>query len=143
MLRRLLGRVLMLTLVAVLFLNCGSSSSPTLGSGTVFTFIGDLPSCDILSFHVLITDVVLTPVTGPGMGQGLRQNSTPTYNCAGWRNTTTIWETNTMIAEANNKANLFMPPPFLVISAPTQTPQFRPSPETFPATAPTFAVSPP
>ena len=141
--RRLLGVLLMLTLVAVLFLNCGSSSSPTPGSGTVFTFIGDLPSCDILSFHVLITDVVLTPVTGPGMGHGLPVNSTPTFNFAGWRDANTVLGTNTMIAEAYNQGQLVMSTPTLVIYDPTQNPPIRTVPATLPGTAPTFAVNPP
>ena len=99
MLRRLLGVFLMLALAAALFLSCGSSSPAPPPTGTVITFIGDLPSCDILSFHVLITDVVLTPVSRPGMGHGLPTNSTPTFNFAAWRGANAILGTNTMNAE--------------------------------------------
>jgi len=143
MLKRSLGVFLLLTLAAALFLGCGSSSSPTPGSGTVFTFIGDLPSCDILSFHVLITDVVLTPVSGGGMGHGLPVNSTPTFNFAGWRDANTLLGSNTMIAEAYNQGQMVMSTPTLVIYDPTQNPPIRVVAATLPSTAPTFAVNPP
>jgi len=134
----------MMGLVAVLFVSCGSSSSTTTtGTGTVFTFIGDLPSCDILSFHVLITDVVLTPVSGPGMGHGLPTNSTPTFNFAAWRDASTILGTNTMNAEAYNQGQLVMSTPTLVIYDATQSPPIRTVTAVLPGTAPTFACNPP
>jgi hypothetical protein len=125
------------------FLSCGSSSTPVPGTGTVFTFLGDLPSCDILSFHVLITDVILTPVSGSGMGHGLPTNSTPTFNFAAWRHANTILGTNTMIAEAYNQGQLVMSTPTLVIYDRTQNPPIRTVVATLPGTAPTFAVNPP
>jgi hypothetical protein len=143
MLRRLLGVFLMLALAAALFLSCGSSSPAPPPTGTVITFIGDLPSCDILSFHVLITDVVLTPVSGPGMGHGLPTNSTPAFNFAAWRDANTILGTNTMNAEPYNQGQLVMSTPTLVIYDPTQSPPIRTVTATLPGTLPTFAVNPP
>jgi hypothetical protein len=143
MFRRLLGALLMLGLVAALLLSCGSSSTPTPETGTVFTFLGDLPSCDILSFHVLITDVVLTPVSGPGMGHALPTNSTPTFNFAAWRDANTILGSNTMNAEAYNQGQLVMSTPTLVIYNPTQNPPIQTVTATIPSTSPTFAVNPP
>src|SRR6516165_4704436 len=143
MLRRLLGVVLMSALAAVVFLSCGSSSTPVPGTGTVFTFLGDLPSCDILSFHVLITDVILTPVSGSGMGHGLPTNSTPTFNFAAWRGANAILGTNTMNAEPYNHGQLVMSTPTLVIYDPTQSPPIRTVTATLPGTLPTFAVNPP
>jgi hypothetical protein len=143
MVRRLPGVLLVLGLAAVLFLSCGSSSTTTPGIGTVFTFLGDLPSCDILSFHVLVTDVVLTPVSGPGMGHGLPVNNTPTFNFAAWRDANTILGNNTMEAEAYNMGQMVMSTPVLVIYDPTQNPPIRNVTATLPATAPTFPVNPP
>jgi len=143
MFRRLLGGGLVLTLAAALFLSCGSSSTAPPATGTVFTFMGDLPSCDILSFHVLITDVVLTPVSGPGMGHGLPANSTPTFNFAAWRDASTILGSSTMNAEAYNQGQLVMSTPTLVIYDLTQSPPIRTVTATLPGTSPTFAVNPP
>jgi hypothetical protein len=143
MLRRLLGVLLMLALAAVLFLSCGSSSTTTPETGTVFTFIGDSPSCNILSFHVLITDVVLTPVSGPGMGHGLPTNSTPTFNFAAWRDASTILGTNTMNAEAYNQGQVVMSTPTLVIYNPTQSPPIQTVTAVLPGTSPTFPINPP
>jgi hypothetical protein len=143
MLRRLLGFFLIFSLAAVLFLSCGSSSTPTPETGTVFTFLGDSPSCDILSFHVLITDVVLTPVSGPGMGHGIPTNSTPTFNFAAWRDANTILASNTMNAEAYNQGQVVMSTPTLVIYDPTQSPPIRTVTASLPGTAPTFPVNPP
>jgi hypothetical protein len=143
MFRRLLGVVFTLALAAVLFLSCGSSSTAPPVTGTVFTFIGDLPSCNILSFHVLITDVVLTPVSGPGMGHGLPTNSTPTFNFAAWRDASTLLGSNLMNAEVYNQAQLVMSTPILVIFDPTQSPPIRTVNATLPGTAPVFAINPP
>jgi hypothetical protein len=143
MFRRLLGVFLLLALAALLFLSCGSSSPAPPGTGTVFTFIGDSPSCNILSFHVLITDVVLTPVTGPGMGHGLPTNATPTFNFAAWRDASTILGSNTMDAEAYNQGQVVMSTPTLVIYDPTQSPPIRTVTAALPGTSPTFPINPP
>jgi hypothetical protein len=142
MFRRLLG-VFLLALAASLSLSCGSSTPAPPGTGTVFTFIGDSPSCNILSFHVLITDVVLTPASGPGMGHGLPTNSTPTFNFAAWRDASTILGSNAMDAEAYNQGQVVMSTPTLVIYDPTQSPPIRTVTAALPGTSPTFPVNPP
>src|ERR1051326_8261827 len=49
------GVMAMTILATALTVSCGDSSNPpqAVGSGTLFTFIGDSPICDVLSFHVL------------------------------------------------------------------------------------------
>src|SRR6516225_4028302 len=103
-------------LAAVLFLSCGgSSSSTTTGTGTVFSFIGDAPSCDILTFRVLISDVVMIPPSGPGRGHGLPGNSTPKVNFAAWRDASTLLSTNTAAVDTYTQGQLVMSVPTLVI----------------------------
>ncbi len=144
MFRRLLGGFLMMGLAAVLFLSCGSSNSITTpGTGTLFSFIGDAPSCDILTFRVLITDVVLTPASGPGMGHGLPVNSTPKVNFAAWRNASTILGTNSVAEDTYTQGKLVISIPNLVVFDPTQSPPIRTVAATLPSTTPSFPIEPP
>ncbi len=144
MFRRLLGGFLMMGLTAVLFLSCGGSNSTTPpGTGTLFSFIGDAPSCDILTFRVLITDVVLTPASGPGMGHGLPVNSTPKVNFAAWRDASTILGTNSVAEDTYTQGKLVISIPNLVVFDPTQSPPIRTVTATLPSTTPSFPIEPP
>jgi len=139
-----LGTFLVMELAAVLFLSCGgSSSSTTTGTGTVFSFIGDAPSCDILTFRVLISDVVMIPPSGPGRGHGLPANSTPKVNFAAWRDASTLLSTNTVAVDTYTQGQLVMSIPTLVIFDPTQNPPIRTVTASLPSTTPTFAIEPP
>ena len=144
MFRRLLGGFLMMGLAAVLFLSCGGSNSTTTpGTGTLFSFIGDAPSCDILTFRVLITDVVLTPASGPGLGHGLPVNSTPRVNFAAWRDASTMLGTNRVAEDTYTQGKLVISIPNLVVFDPTQSPPIRTVTATLPSTTPTFPIEPP
>lgn len=135
----------MMELAALLFLSCGggSSSTTTAGSGTVFSFIADAPSCDILTFRVLISDVVMTPPIGPVRGHGIPTNSTPKVNFAAWRDASTLLSTNTVTEETYTQGQLVMSIPTLVVYDPSQDPPIRTVTASLPSTAHTFAIQPP
>lgn len=141
--RRRLG-ILLITGLGAALLSCGGySSSTTPGNGTVFSFIEDAPSCDILTFRTLITDVVMIPPGGPARGHGVPTNSTPTVNFAAWRDSSTILSTNTVQEGTYTEGQLVMSTPTLVVFDPTQNPPIRTVSATLPTTTPTFAIEPP
>src|SRR5215831_18355123 len=144
MLKRLLGALLITLVAAVLFLSCGgSNSSPTPGVGTVFSFIGDSPSCDILTFRVLVTDVVMIPPSGPARGHGVPTNSTPKFNFAAWRDAFTILSTNTVVEDTYTQGQLVMSIPTLVVFDATQNPPISTVSASLAGTTPTFPIEPP
>ena len=143
MFRRLVGLFLIIGLAAR-FLSCGGSSSTTTpGTGTVFSFIGDAPSCDILTFRALITDVVMIPPSGPARGHGVPTNNTPKINFAAWRDAFTLLSTNTVQEDTYTQGQLVMSIPSLVIFDPSQNPPIRSVTVSLPSTAPTFSIQPP
>ena len=145
MLKRLLDALLITLVAAVLFLSCGggSNSNPTPGVGTVFSFIGDSPSCDILTFRVLVTDVVMIPPSGPGRGHGVPTNSTPKFNFAAWRDASTILSTNTVVEDTYTQGQLVMSIPTLVVFDATQNPPISTVSASLPGATPTFPIEPP
>src|SRR2546426_7784265 len=64
MAKRALGIGLIVGLAAFAFTGCGggsSTSTPPVGTGVLFSMIGDAPACDILAFRANITKMTLTP----------------------------------------------------------------------------------
>ncbi len=144
--RRLLGAVLVAGLVATLFSSCSSSSSsstPPPTTGTVFTFIGDTPLDDILTFRVLVTDVTLTLQSGTGTYHAFPTNGSVKVNFAAWQDDSTFLSITSLTPGTYSSGSLVISIPQLVLYDPTQSPPIRVVTATLPSTTPTFTIEPP
>jgi Domain of unknown function (DUF4382)/Domain of unknown function (DUF5666) len=72
--RRVTGGLLLASVAALMTIACGGSSSRNLQqtantNGALYSFVGDTPSCDVLSFGVFLTEMSLHKAGKPSTSQ--------------------------------------------------------------------------
>jgi Domain of unknown function (DUF4382) len=131
MARRVFAIGLLLTLSS-LAPGCGNSSStpstPTgvSGTGTLYTFIGDTPICDVLALRLNVTQMVLG-VTNSANTVGVLSslNTVISVDLASLRNTVVPLAISTVDAGAYNRVSLGLSAGTMYLYDPTQNPPIK------------------
>jgi hypothetical protein len=150
MLKRVLAAGLTIGLAALLLFSCGGNSgttTPTPGTGGLFTFLGDAPVCDALSLRLAITGLTLTP-QGGGNEVGVIQTtatSAPSIlvNFASLRDSPTLISVTNVTEGTYDQGAFAFSTPKLVVFDPTQSPPVLIPIVEFTTLAPTFTINPP
>ncbi len=130
MFKRMLAVALTLGATVGALTSCGSDTStnpkPQPGKGTVFTFVGDAPVCDILSFRVPITGMTLTPMGGGSAVSVFPPPPAPPpsikVNFAELRDFSTVLSFNNVPEGTYDQATLMLSLPQIVVFDPTKNP---------------------
>ena len=91
MLKRRLTIGVLAVLAGGVLLSCGSSSSTsTSNTGTLFTFIGDTPMCDILSTRMTVSGLTVSQQGGGGASAIISSSSSLRLNLGDLRDSSTV-----------------------------------------------------
>ena len=146
--RRMSAATCTVLLAAALLTSCGSSSTPkSPGSGSLFTFIGDVPFCDVLSFRVLATGsskpTLFLRIAGTTSNVVVIPSTAAVkLNFAELRDFSTVLNLASVPAGTYDQATLVMSGPTLEVYDPTQSPPVRTITATLPTTAPAIPIRP-
>jgi hypothetical protein len=134
-----------------LLCSCGgsSSSSPAKAAptGSLLTLIGDAPLCDVVSFNVTVTGLMLTPVGGgPQVGViATTATSAPTIavNFGVLRDFTTVLNLSNVAQGTYDQATILLSSAQLAVYDPTQNPPVKTIGVTLSNAKPTVDIDPP
>ena len=147
--KRTLGAGLTAILAAALTVSCGDSSNPPppVGSGTLFTFISDMPICDVLAFHVLASGSSQPTLALEIAGTTNRVSVIPftsaiKLNFLELRDFSTVLNLASISAGSYDQATLIYSSPTLVLYDPTQNPPTRAVTTSLPSTLPSIPIQP-
>jgi len=150
MAKRALGVGLIVGLAASTFTGCGggsSTSTPRVGTGTLFSMIGDAPACDILAFRANITKMTLT-FQGSTVEVGVIV-STPSFapsikvDFAALRDASTVLNFASVPEGTYDAVTITLTAPQLVVYDPTQDPPIKEVATTLTNASPKISFSPP
>jgi hypothetical protein len=134
---------------ALLISGCGdSSSTPTSpGNGALFTFIGDAPFCDVLSFRVLAAGstrpTLFLRIAGtPNHVAVIPSTAAIKVNFGALRDFSTVLNFTNVRAGTYDQATIVMSGPTLEVYDPTQNPPIKSIAATLPSTAPEIPIRP-
>jgi hypothetical protein len=136
---------LMAGLAVGILTSCGgpSSSQPAPGQGTLFTFIGDTPLCDVLSSRFTIGALSVTPLGGGGAISVIPSSSSFRMNLGGLRDFTTIFEMSMLREGTYDQATVSIALLQLGVYDPSLTPPTTVITEELSTSTPTFDIAPP
>src|SRR5256712_4249500 len=150
MAKRALGIGLIVGLAAFAFTGCGggsSTSTPPVGTGVLFSMIGDAPACDILAFRANITKMTLTP-QGSTVETGVIV-STPSFapsikvDFAALRDASTVLNFASVPEGTYDAVTITLTAPQLVVYDLTQDPPIKEVTTTLTNASPKISFSPP
>ena len=147
--KRTLGAGLTAILAAALTVSCGDSSNPppAVGDGTLFTFISDMPICDVLAFHVLASGsskptLALEIAGTTNMVSVIPFTAAIKLNFLELRDFSTVLNLTSISAGSYDQAALTYSSPTLVLYDPTQNPPTRAITTSLPSTLPSTPIQP-
>src|SRR5438445_2953557 len=117
MIKRTLALGLAMGLAVAAFTGCGSASKPisVLGSGTLFSFVGDAPLCDVLTFRVPITGLTLTRTEGGGATVLSNLSASIRVNFAALKEFSTVLSINNIAEGTYNQATISFNPGTMIV----------------------------
>src|SRR3989475_2847008 len=145
MIKRTLALGLTMGLAVAAFTSCGGGSKtplPVLGSGTLFSFVGDAPLCDVLTFRVPITGLTLTRTDGGGATVLSSASAFVKVNFAALREFSTVLNVASIPEGTYNQATISFGPAQMIVYDPTQDPPVKNVSVTFSNAKPTVNVQP-
>jgi hypothetical protein len=148
MLRHGLLASIVVALAGALLGGCGSSfSTQAPGKGTLFTFVGDVPFCDILSFRVLATGsststMFLRIADTTDNVSVIPSTAAIKINFGALRDFSTIFNSASIRAATYDQATVVFSGPSLVVYDPTQNPPIRTISVTLPKSPPAVPIHP-
>jgi hypothetical protein len=151
MLKRTVVVALTVGLAVGFLCSCGDSSSSKsaapAANGSLLTLIGDAPLCDVLSFHVTITGLTLTPVGG-GREVGVivsTATSAPSIkvNFGVLRDSSTILNLGSVSEGTYSQATILLSSAQLAVYDPTQNPPVKTITADLSKVEPTVNIEPP
>ncbi len=130
MLRRKLMAGLMFILAAWTLSGCGGYSSKSTpvtpsGRGSLYTFIGDTPICDVLAFRVTVSGLSLTAAGGQSGATLVSSNDLIKVNFAALRDFSTVLNLASVTEGTYDQATITISTPQLVVFDPTKDPPTR------------------
>jgi hypothetical protein len=151
MIKRLVGVVILVGLIALGLSRCGTSSSTTTTTtttdqtGGLVVEVGDVPACNILSFRGLVTGFTLRTATTPGNGRAvLAANSAIWVDFANLKDTSTILTQTSVPTATYVGGTITVNAPAMSIYDPSQNPPLSVVTPTFSQeTDIPFTISPP
>jgi len=144
MLKRVLAFGLTAGLAAAVLGGCGNSGTtkPVPGNGTLFTFVGDTPACDILTFRTTLTGLTLTG--GSSTATVLNSASAAVkVNFAALRDFSTVLNFTNVPEGTYDKATVTFSAPQMNVYSPLANPPFAAITVNLSNTKPSFSISPP
>src|SRR5947208_1307880 len=144
MIKRTVALGLAMGLAVAAFTSCGGASkTPTvLGSGTLFTFVGDAPLCDVLTFRVPITGLTLTRTEGGGATVLSNSSAFIRVNFAALKEFSTVLSINNIAEGTYNQATISFQPATMIVYDPTQDPPVKTVSVAFSNPKPTVNIQP-
>jgi len=124
--------------------NSGSSTAPNPGQGTLYTFIGDQPACNAISFRITLTGLTLSR-SGSTIETAVLNPSSDSIrvNFGDLRDSVTFLGVGSAYENSYERANLRISAPTLVVYDPTLSPPVKIIPAKISNNAPTFSIMPP
>ena len=125
--------------------NCGGSSSVVTNpsKGSLFTFIGDTPLCDVLSSRFTISGLTVTPLGGGAQVAIISNSSSFKMNLGGLRDFTTILDLSPVQAGTYDQAKITISSQQLGIYNPILSPPTTAIVTRLSTSTPTFSIAPP
>ncbi|HEV2493884.1 MAG TPA: DUF4382 domain-containing protein [Terriglobia bacterium] len=145
MLKRALGVSVIIGVAAALLSNCGGSSTtpPAPGNGTLASFVGDSPLCDVLAFRATISGVTVTHAGASNTTNVLNPNTTSIkVEFASLRDFSTILNFAAIPAGSYDKMTFSLSFAQIVVYDPTQSPPIRTVTVTLSNNKPVVPISP-
>ena len=144
MIKRTLALGLAMGLAVAVFTGCGGASkTPTvLGSGTLFTFVGDAPLCDVLTFRVPITGLTLNRTEGGGATVLSSASAFVKVNFAALQGFSTVLNVASIPEGTYNQATISFSPATMIVYDPTQDPPVKTVSVAFSNAKPTVNIQP-
>ncbi len=144
MIKRTVALGLAMGLAVAAFTSCGGASkTPTvLGSGTVFTFVGDAPLCDVLTFRVPITGLTLKRTDGGGATVLSSASAFVKMNFAALKEFSTVLNVASIPEGTYNQATISFEPAQMIVYDPTHDPPVKTVSVTFSNARPTVNIQP-
>lgn len=145
MVRRTLPYGLVVGLAGVLLSSCGGSGKPRprpLAKGSLVTFVGDAPFCDILSFRASITDMTLTVQGGTRTARVLPLNALIKVNLAQLRDFSTFLSLTGVDEGTYDSATINFSAPQIIVFDPTNNPPVTTITGTFSTLKPKVPIEP-
>jgi hypothetical protein len=135
-------------LLAALTFSCGNSNPPPPpGNGTLFTFIADLPICDVLAFHALASGSS-KPTLSIEIAGTMNNVSVIPFSAAiqlnfiQWIDFSTVLNMASISSGSYDQATLTYSTPTLIVYDPTQNPPTRAITTTLPSPVPSVPIQP-
>lgn len=128
--------------------SCGSSNIVTTNAtGSLFTFVEDVPVCGMVNFRANVEGLSLTPKGGgipfPVFGGTSSRQVFYKVDFGRLRDFSTFLDTGPLPVGTYDQATVSFLSPTLVTYDPNSSPPIQFVPVTFPSTAPTFSINPP
>src|SRR5690349_3230246 len=144
MIKRVLAVGLTIGLAAAVLTSCGSSKTGVpVSTGTVFSFLGDAPLCDVLTFRATITGMTLTPFGGGSPVTVISSTSAfIKVNFAELRDFSTVLNLASVPAGTYDKASIKFSSAQMVVYDPTRSPPLKVITVTLSNSNPTVNVQP-
>jgi hypothetical protein len=146
MLKKMLAMALVIGLGTWIISGCNSTVKPLPDTGTVVSFVSDVPFCSVLNLRSEIAGLTLT-VAGsttavPVFPVG---NTMPLYKVSfgGLRDFSTLLDISSVPVGTYDKASITFTVGELALYDPTLSPPIHVTSATFPSSATTFAINPP
>jgi len=145
MIKRALALGLTMGLAVAAFTSCGGASKtplPVLGSGTLFSFVGDAPLCDVLTFRVPITGLTLKRPDGGGATVLSSASASIKVNLAALKEFSTVLNVASIPEGTYNQATISFGPAQMIVYDPTQDPPVKTVSVAFSNARPTVNIQP-
>jgi len=124
--------------------NCGSSSLVTTpAKGSLFTFIGDTPLCNVLSTRFAVSGLAVTPLGGGAEVAIIPASSSFKMNLGGLRDFTTILDLSSIQVGTYDQAKLIVAVEQVGIYNPILSPPTTVVTTRLSTSTPTFNIAPP
>lgn len=147
MVRTVLLLGLVVGLVACFLFGCRDNSSkstpPPLGKGTLLTFVGDQPLCDLVALRPLITGMTLTTQDGTRAVSVFPSTASIKVNFAALRDFTGVLNLASVDEGTYSTGTLTISIPQLGLFDPTQSPPIRLLTIKLASSSPKFTIDPP
>lgn len=132
-----------LTLGVLIFAGCSSAPPKVTSTSSIYTFIGDQPVCDVLSFQLLITAMTLQGAPGtPGFAV-LPTSAAIKVDFAALQDFSTVMNLNTVPPGTYNQIKLSIAAPQLVVYNPADNPPTQTITPSLSTESPVFPINPP